>query len=437
MDKKQHLSPRQFAWMIGTMLITGSLIITPSKAAYVSGIDAWFTYYLPIFYALFIALFFYYLIQQFPGKNLFQIIHLVLGRFVSFIFIGLFVFYAWIVLMRDVRLLSILFKNSLLPRTPEAMIILIFILVLIYFGRSSVENAARVNDMVFPVFILMVLSFPLILANELSVLQIEPMLVEGVRKVLGASLLNLPWFGDIFLAGAFLHTVTHSQKALSAMRHGIFFTAFVLTLLVFLCLTVLGERVTGQSVFPFYTLIQQIHLTDFLDRVDVIVFSVWLPVATIKTVFFYLAALTAINHLSSKPAYEYRMINFSFGLFLFVSSFLGFKGMTDIVQLGTHGALGLTLAIQPIFCILLFTAIKLKQTNKDMKKPSKSLGRWRMGTNLLLLLCFLFISTGMIYALHFPKVASIASIGYACCLTGAVLTSYKELKTDIKKPNQT
>ncbi len=251
MDHTQHLSIRQFAWIITTVLISGNLIITPSKTAYLAGIDAWFSYYMPILYALIVAWFFYYLMRCYPGKNLFQIILQVTGEWIGSLLILIFAFYAWMVLMRDIRMLAIFFQNAVLPNTPEEALILTMVLIVIYYGRTSVEIAARVNDMILPLFVIMIFCFPLMLTNEIRLNRIEPFFLAGTDSLLSASILNIGWYGEIFFMGAFLHTVTQAALTKSAMRHGILLTTLILTILSLLSLTVLGNQLTAHSAYPY------------------------------------------------------------------------------------------------------------------------------------------------------------------------------------------
>lgn len=164
---------------------------------------------------------------------------------------------------------------SLLPQTPLEIILLVFVLLLMYYGKTSLEVAARVNEIYFPAYFIMCLMLYFLLMNEYSIERLEPILSTTLERIAVSNLLPLGVYGDILLFGAFLHASSEPRLLFAAMKHGIMIVCFTTTIMILILLGVMGYVIASRLNFPIYILVQQIHLTDFLDRVEMILFSLW------------------------------------------------------------------------------------------------------------------------------------------------------------------
>ncbi len=158
-----------------------------------------------------------------------------------------------------------------------------------------------------------------------------------------------------------------------------------------------------------------------------------------KNIFVYLAALMALQHLfSSKSRYDYRIINPSFGLFLFLTTYVGFKGLVDVSNMSTHGTISIVAMVQPLMMMIVLIASRFKPgKDGNRRKHSKHKSIWPRMTNSLLVTCLLCIVIGTITALKIPKLAAICALIYACCIVGTTITSSKEMKLGESNQNQT
>ena len=101
--------------------------------------DAWFSYILTVFYIFVIAAFFAYLAKMFPQRHIFEISMLLLGRWGGTAVNLLILFHFWQILMQDMASASKYNSTLLLHNTPLEILVLSLSLLLMYFGKSSVE----------------------------------------------------------------------------------------------------------------------------------------------------------------------------------------------------------------------------------------------------------------------------------------------------------
>ncbi|MBP1153834.1 MULTISPECIES: endospore germination permease [unclassified Paenibacillus] len=470
MKSIQVINERQFAWLIGSLLAGGGLLSLQNELVRTAHMDAWFSYLIPTMYVLLIGYVFVQLSMRFPKKHLFEIIFVLFGRLFGTVINLLLVVHLWLILMRDLRSFGKFIGTILLPNTPEEILVLLLMLVLMFYGRTSVEVIARVNDLFFPIFFLLVLLLPFLLSNEVDLQLIQPILSVPAINFWYANVLGIGWFGDILVAGAFLHTIWNGKQVQSGLRHGIMMATLLLTIFQFLQVLVLGPSIPGNMIYPSYSLVQQIHITDFLDRIDLFILSIWYPVMACRVILVYLAFLIGVASLLKKR--DYTVLNSPVSLILLLTTILAFKNTTEVFSFGNFSSPVLVLAYQPVLMIALWIRMrrfpirsagenqngsKNDETGEEPRKPQdrqrdQSPGKhiWsrltraslqtlvRIG-NLLFCLCIGFVILGLAISSDYSFVGMLCALGYWICLIGVVVTSHMEMRRSaqhlVKKPS--
>jgi spore germination protein (amino acid permease) len=349
-------------------------------------------------------------------------------------------------------------NSTLLLRTPEEFTILLFILVLVYYCKSSVEVAARVNDMMFPLFLFVLFSFPFLLVNEFSFERIEPILGSGVSTVGLANLLPVGWYADLLVLGAFLHTISTSRQIQTAIKFGVSLSAVGLTMLLFLCITVLGSSVAGRTMYPNYTLVEQIHITDYLDRLELVLFSIWLPTFILKCCYIFTALIIGLNSFTRRD--DQKFYAKQVGWFLQITTAMAFHSVVEVFEFGNYGAVFTVAAMQIPFLLLVFVLLMRRKTaaveleadratreqeqqeRADLDKPRISRVRsktWSLLTHALIATCASVILIGGFFGADSAMIGGFCGLIYALSLLGTLFTTYMELRkvrTASLKPEQ-
>jgi|UPI0003A77F42 spore germination protein (amino acid permease) len=325
---KQVINHRQIAWLTSGVIMTGAVVSLPQQLAVVAKNDAWLSQLLPVMYTVLVAYVFERLIRAYPGKNIFEILIETRGRVAGSLFNGILLLFFLLILLRDIKGVGHFLHLSLLSETPLEIILLVFVVVLQYFGRSSMEVAARVNEMYFPMFFILSFSMYFILSNEYDLRRLEPIMDSKFVALLLSNWMSGGLYGDIFVFGAFLHAISQSRLFFSAVKHGATMAGFGIMLILIIQLGVMGYLITSRLNYPVYVLVEQIHLTDFLDRVEVMLFSIWFPAFAIKVVITYLTLLIGIGTLTRREDYTY--CNGPFGWFVLILSITTFQHINDV-----------------------------------------------------------------------------------------------------------
>ncbi|MED1785290.1 endospore germination permease [Brevibacillus fortis] len=432
MIHKQVVNHRQIAWLVGSVLMTGMMINLLRSVVQVARMDAWFSQILPIFYALFIAYVLSGLVEAYPGKNIFEILFIIGGKWIGGAINLLILFYIWIILAIDIKGVADFLHISLLPTTPLEVILLVFVLLMMYYGKTSLEVAARVNEFYFPLYFIMCISLYFLLGNEYNVERLEPILTSSLDRIVVSNFLPIGVYGDIFLIGAFLHAIVEPRLFYAAMKHGIIIVGFGTTIMLLVLLGVMGFIIAGRLNFPIYILVQQIHVTDFLDRVEMILFSVWFPAFTIKVIVAYLAFLVGVGSFGGQR--HYNTFNAPCGWFIVVSSIFGFPNVAHIDQFISYSLPMIVLVFQ--FPLALFLLIHVRRKNKGREQSlipeGTKLYRFYRSmmwiTTVCLSGCVIVILIGDFFKDKSAVGGVVTAVVYIALLILALLTSYGEMQ---------
>ncbi|KQL44317.1 spore gernimation protein [Brevibacillus choshinensis] len=432
MIHKQVINHRQIAWLVGSVLMTGMMISFLRSVVQLARMDAWFSQVIPVGYAILVAYVLAELTRVFPGKNLFEILFIVCGKWVGGALNLVILFYIWIILALDIKGASDFLHISLLPHTPLEIILLVFVLLMMYYGRTSLEVAARVNEIYFPAYFLCNLLLYFLLVNEYSLERLEPILSNSLGRIAVSNLLPLGLYGDILLFGAFLHAVAQPRLFFAAMKHGVLIVGFSATMILLILLGVMGYTIASRLNFPVYILVQQIHVTDFLDRVEMIVFSLWFPAFTIKVIVAYLAFLVGIGSFGGQQ--HYNAFNAPCGWFMVVTSMLAFPNVADIDQFISYSLPVIVLVIQVPLLVFLFVMARIRgkrDTNVGIPEGTKLYRFYKSAVRtgyLSLLGCVLTVVISDMFVDKSPWWGGLASIGFIFCFFLALVASYLEMQ---------
>ncbi|MDR6552161.1 endospore germination permease [Paenibacillus qinlingensis] len=447
MDSKQVINLRQLSWLASSIVTSGGILTLQNELIRINQMDAWFSYLLSIIYVFLIAGFFGYITKLYPQKNIFEISKEILGQGFGTCLNLLILFHFWQIVVRDISSVSRFSSTLLLHSTPLEILFLLNCLLLIYFGKTSLEVIARVNDLFYPLFVVTITIMPLLLSNEFFLRLTTPVLTMPLQHWTASSILTLGSAGDVFILGAFLHTIYNSNHVRSAIRHGSLLGFFLLTLILFAIIAVLGPRMPANFSYPTYNLVQTIHVTDFLDRLDLVMLMIWFPTVTCKIIAIYLALLIGITSLFNGR--NYPMINKPIGLMLALTTCLSFKSTTELLSFSNFSSPVIVLAYQPFtMVLLLIVGIRKRRKNPNaLATPSSSGGthakqdpeqnsgklsqrltysHWLQGGNLLLFICVAFILIGLMFGEKSPLIGTICAIGFGSGLLLTTLTTYME-----------
>ncbi|TDF93862.1 GerAB/ArcD/ProY family transporter [Paenibacillus piri] len=376
MDQKQIINYRQFSWLTASLLSGGGVVSIQQVLIRINSADAWMSYTIPTLYVAALSYVFSQMVRRFPGKNIFEITKILFGGLIGTIVNLILLVHLWLILIRDLSSFSKFIGITLLPNTPEEIVVMLFVCLLLYYGKTSVEVLARVNDVMFPLFVVMILVLPLMLVNESDHHSLLPVMTGSVKNFLSGNMISIGWYGDVFVMGAFLHTIWESKQVQASIRHGVILATMMIGIFLVMDVLVLGPNMPSNFLYPSYSLVQQIHITDFLDRMDLIILSVWFPVTACEVILIHLAFITGIASLVKQR--DYSSINTPVVLLLLLTTLLSFNSTTEVFSFGHFSSPVIVLCYQPLLFLLIWL-FSLRHPVIEGRRPQSDAAKQQAG----------------------------------------------------------
>ncbi len=196
----------------------------------------------------------------------------------SKIFAVIMALFLMLILIRDLRGFTDFAGLALLQQTPPQIIVFASIICLIYLAWLGLEVIARFNDIYFTVMALVMLVLPILLLNEIEPGKLMPLFsTNTLPAVFKAGFAGLSWIGEWVIILLFVSVIKPSADTVRSVIWGIGLGIFLILTILISSIMVLGAVVAKFTTYPSYLLVRQINITDFLDRLDLIIVFFWVP----------------------------------------------------------------------------------------------------------------------------------------------------------------
>lgn len=370
MKDTMKISTFHLMLLICTFLAISSQLSLPSALSDIVKQDAWLSYFFPIIYGIGVGMFFYQLVLHYPGKNVYEITNFLYGKVVGGVLNALLIIFITIDLCAQTRLFTEFFSSAILIRTPPELIILLLMLLIIYYSTGTVVNLVSTNIFLFIVFSVVLILQPVQLINEMDMNKLEPIMGDGFLPPLKSNILAAVSYGDIIAIGALLNHVRKARDIYIAMKCGVIISSVMLTLWNFCLTSVLGPVFVARFIFAGWILVQQIHITDFLDRVDLIEFSVYFPLILIKYAVLFFSILSGLSSYTKERRF---FGNLMVGLFISLLSIVAFEHTEDVVLFNNLAMVPISLLAQIIFfgSLIIASLVHKARGGLEVKVTSK------------------------------------------------------------------
>ncbi|MBC2579446.1 endospore germination permease [Clostridium sp. DJ247] len=270
-----------------------------------AGRDAWIAALISTAMGVLVVLLYNLLMRMNPGLTLVEWYNIRFGKWlgtpIAWIYALLFIYE----LARGLGDFKFLIPMTILPRTPIFIVLVIFMGVLFYSVFSGIEVIARLGELFMPIiFILFLVEIILIFSSDIiRINYLLPIAGKGWKPIwktvwpLGVT----QSFGESIEFTMIWPLVNQPEKIikttlLATITSGLFIASFDV-----LAIAVLGEGMFKNSIYPLYTLIQQISVGNFMENLQVIEVLYFLTTIFFKMSIHLFVAVRAIQQLVLVP----------------------------------------------------------------------------------------------------------------------------------------
>ncbi|NLM83532.1 MAG: endospore germination permease [Clostridiales bacterium] len=323
--KRDSVTINQGIFMV-LLFMFGSSVIMGVNTIVVQ--DTWIAMLLGALIALPLLLMYGQILSRFPGKDLFEIAEITLGKKFGLLVTLAVTWYALHLAALVLRDFSDFVHITLLAETPQLPILLLMILTSVYLTRSGVRAIGKWSvAIILFVFSVVIFTF----AAALRLIQLDdilPFMEHPPQKILyaGAQIASFPYAESVLflcLGGAFP----------KGQPKRIYVTALLISTVIFLLtflrnVTLLGPKMYEVNFYPSYVTARIIQLGNFLTRIEGSISSNFLMTGIVKISVCLTAAAKGISRLCNLP--DYKTMAMPAGMFVFMLSLMLYDNTMDV-----------------------------------------------------------------------------------------------------------
>ncbi|MDD3663614.1 MAG: endospore germination permease, partial [Candidatus Pacebacteria bacterium] len=291
----QILSLKQIRYSV-LCFIFGSIPIT-SFFVGVTKQESWIVVIIGYVVSLLVISMYLYMARQYPGMNMIDIHRAVFGHIIGNIFSVILLLFFLSLAFLNLNTIGDFMTNYIMPETPEAAFLIIFILVCSFAVRSGFTSIIRLS-FIFVVIIILVVAFnTLMLLKDMDFNNLLPVFQLPLKSYIQATHSNsIIIFCETVVFFMFVPFINDSKKIRKPMMLGLTYGAVVVLIMVLRDALVLGNAYTFVSI-PSYEAIRLINISDILARFESFYTGVLLIAQFIKVCILYYAVVFGFTQL--------------------------------------------------------------------------------------------------------------------------------------------
>ncbi|MEG6566714.1 endospore germination permease [Thermoanaerobacterium saccharolyticum] len=285
---EKKISPKQFIYLIVSVILSTATIFLPSIVASKAEQDSWMSVIMATSFSIPVFCLYYGISAIFKDKTLFSFLEdifgKILGKAIASLYL-LFFIHLTVIMLRE---LFEIMRSAFMPKTPPIVFSFALMIVASYAVTKGFVAIARMNEVVFP-YGMGLLAF--VIFFSMPYVKFEnflPILANGLLPPMKGSLPLISWMLESVIILAIFPHISDSKKVLKSGIISLIFIAFALMLGV-LAIGIFGSKTTADFKFTALEMTRTIRLSNYFARLDSIIMAIWIEGIFMKiTVFTYI-----------------------------------------------------------------------------------------------------------------------------------------------------
>ena len=326
---KETISDRQGICLI-ILFISGEAL--SRKTAPAAGKDLWLAILLAIAVTLLFTLAYARLLSLFYGKDLFDILECLFGKFfgklIGLLFAG-YVFYTGAWVLRDFSEFPVTVS---IPETPRIVLAIFMIALCIWIVKEGLETLSRWATL----FVLLDAPLPslaiLLLIEQMDLNNIQPVLYEGIEPVIHGAFQAFSFpFAETVVFIMVLSSLKSKASCYKIYIKGLLLGGMLIAGVSLAEILVLGPHWYSALFFPNHAAASIIDAGEALQRLEMIAIIATITSTFVKISVYLLAACNGIAKIFNLK--DYKLLVFPVGLMMCNITLFGDESIIDLFKM--------------------------------------------------------------------------------------------------------
>ena len=279
--------------------------------------DVWIVLILSFFYIFVINLPMLILVNKCRGLNINDMAETILGKFFGKVACVLFTFMFLFCFIACAALATIFTGISILPESPPWAILLLSYIPAAYAAYKGAGVIGRLATFIVPFILLTIVIFLFMGLSQMDLKILQPVLADStILELNEGAFFTAARFSEglIFLVFSFFLT----QKANFTKTYAAALTIFGISFLMIVVptVTILGIDYAKNTFNPYFVYIRQLHIYDFIQRVQALNTLAWYPGLLLKFSIYCFMASYVLSGVFKAKSHKNFVIPLTFLAFI-------------------------------------------------------------------------------------------------------------------------
>lgn len=328
--------------------------------------DAWITGILAIFISVPMLLVYGRILVIFPGKDLYEILEILLGKIGGKIISLLYIWYAFHLGALVIRNFGEFINTVTMPETPMFVPMLSLGIVCIVAVKSGIEVMTRVCAYVLPFFLFTIVAIQLLGISKINLRNLKPILANGFFPIISGAFSTFAFpFAETVLLMGILSSLKNQKTQYKVYLSGLFAAGIIIVIITIRNIGILGGLIS-HLYFPSHVAVGRIRIGNFLERMEVTVSVVFVVGVFAKTSTCLLVVCKGIARIFNLN--DYRSIVLQTGLLMVYLSQIIYKNIMEMEYWAFKVYAYYAFPFQVIIPILLLITAEIKMRSRNRQQ---------------------------------------------------------------------
>lgn len=273
----EKIANRQLFFILFMIRSNVSIALLPTLTSADALQDAWISALVQFFPAALLLIFFGSLGTRFPDLTLARYSEKLLGRWPGKVLTIIILWGFLHMAATEVRIYADMLITAFLTETPLLFLVGAFVIASAAAAYAGIEVIGRAADLLFPIYLLMIITSLLMPLPLLQVMlyNLEPVLARGCGPVLRGAITPAVIVVQFLVLTMLVPSTNEPKRALRSAMAALAGSSAILVPITILTTVVLGPHKGMRTVFPFFTMVRGIALSEFVERVEALAVFAW------------------------------------------------------------------------------------------------------------------------------------------------------------------
>ncbi|MBZ9633975.1 endospore germination permease [Clostridium sp. FP1] len=324
--KNEVISERQATILI-ILFIIGSSFLAGSGGQ--AKQDAWIAIIIAMTWSIILLLIFSRILSLFPGKDLFDILQILMGKFLGKLISILMIWFAFHDGTLILRTLSDFTSALVFDETPVVVPMIFFTILLIWCTKEGIEVLGRWSEFFIWVVIIIFLTISILAIPQMNVSRLKPILNNGVTPILKGAFSSFSYpLGETVIFTMVFSNISKVKNYKKTFIVGLFIGGGLIVLSTLRNTLILGSNTIFRVYFPSPMAISLIHLGELLERLEMLVVIIFLVCIFVKVCICIFAVCNGFSKVFGFD--DYKFITTPVALLMLSFSFFIYKSIMEM-----------------------------------------------------------------------------------------------------------